>query len=46
MKKEIIKKYIKHFGTIPPVPRFQIMKSLVKMKENGTYDKSRKHFFR
>ena len=46
MKKEIIKKYIKYFGMNAPVPRFKIMKSVVEMKENGTYDKSRNYHLR
>ena len=46
MKKEIIKKYIKYFGMSEPVPRFKIMKSLVEMKENGTYEKSRNYYLR
>ena len=40
MKKEIIKKYIKYFGMNLAIFRFEIMKSLVEMKENGTYEKS------
>ena len=46
MKKEIIRKYIKYFGINAPVPRFEIMKSLVEMKENGTYEKSRNYHLR
>lgn len=46
MKKEIIKKYIKYFGMKAPVPRYKIMKSLVEMKENGTYEKSRNYHLR
>ena len=46
MKKEIIKKYIKYFGMNAPVPCFKIMKSLVEMKENGTYEKSRNYHLR
>ena len=40
MKKEIIKKYIKYFGKTALIPRFQITKALVEMKEYGTYEKS------
>jgi len=46
MKKEIIKKYIKYFGMNAPVPCFKIMKLLVEMKENGTYQKSRNYHLR
>ena len=46
MKKEIIRKYIKYFGINAPVPRFEIMKSLVEMKEYGTYEKSRNYYLK
>lgn len=46
MKKEIIKKYIKYFGKTALIPRFQIMKALVEMKEYGTYEKSRNYCLR
>ena len=46
MKKEIIKKYIKYFGMSAPVPCFLIMKSLIEMKENETYEKSRNFYLR
>ena len=46
MKKEIIRKYVKYFGINAPVPRFEIMKSLVEMKEYGTYEKSRNYYLK
>ena len=46
MKKEVISKYIKYFGMDAPVPPFETMKSLVEMKENGTYEKSRNYHLR
>ena len=40
MKKEIIRKYVKYLGMNTRVLRFEIMKSLVELKEKGIYEKS------
>ena len=42
MEKELLKKYIYYFGNKPPFPPKQIMESLVRMKDNGTFDKKLK----
>ena len=39
MEKELLKKYIYYFGNKPPFPPKQIMESLVRMKDDGTFDK-------
>ena len=46
MKKEIIRKYVKYFGMNTRVLRFEIMKSLVEMKEKGIYEKSLNYHLR
>ena len=42
MEKELLKSYIYYFGNKPPFPPKQIMESLVRMKDNGTFDKKLK----
>ena len=42
MEKELLKKYIYYFGNKPPFPPKHIMKSLVRMKDDGTFDKKLK----
>ena len=42
MEKELLKKYIYYFGNKPPFPPKQIMESLVRMKDDGTFDKKLK----
>ena len=39
MEKELIEKYIYYFGNKPPFPPKHIMESLVRMKDDGTFDK-------
>tara|TARA_B100000963_G_C22409703_1_gene572693 strand:+ start:544 stop:774 length:231 start_codon:yes stop_codon:yes gene_type:complete len=39
MEKELFKKYIYYFGNKPPFPPKHIMESLVRMKDDGTFDK-------
>ena len=42
MKEELLKKYIYYFGDKPPFPPKHIMESLVRMKDDGTFDKKLK----
>ena len=42
MEKELFEKYIYYFGNKPPFPPKQIMESLVRMKDDGTFDKKLK----
>ena len=42
MEKELIKKYTYYFGNKPPFPPKHIMESLVRMKDDGTFDKKLK----
>ena len=42
MTEELLKKYIHYFGDKPPFPPKHIMESLVKMKDDGTFDKKLK----
>ena len=42
MKEELLKKYIYYFGDKPPFPPQHIMVSLVRMKDDGTFDKKLK----
>ena len=42
MTEELFKKYIHYFGDKPPFPPKHIMESLVRMKEDGTFDKKLK----
>ena len=42
MKEELLKKYIHYFGDKPPFPSKHIMESLVRMKDDGTFDKKLK----
>ena len=42
MEKELLKKYIYYFGNKPPFPPKQIMESLVRMQDDGTFDKKLK----
>ena len=37
--KDLFKRYLKLFGDKPPFPPEHIMKTLVKMKEDGTFEK-------
>ncbi len=37
MTKNLLDRYIKYFGDIPPFPPEHIMETLVEMKEDGTY---------
>ena len=39
MTEELLKKYIYYFGDKPPFPPKHIMESLVRMKDDGTFDK-------
>ena len=36
---DLFKRYLKLFGNEPPFPPEHIMKTLVKMKEDGTFEK-------
>jgi len=38
MTEELFKKYIHYFGDKPPFPPKHIMESLVRMKDDGTFD--------
>ena len=38
MTEELLKKYIYYFGDKPPLPPKHIMESLVRMKDDGTFD--------
>ena len=38
MTEELLKKYIHYFGDKPPFPTKHIMESLVRMKDDGTFD--------
>ena len=38
MTEELLKKYIHYFGDKPPFPPKHIMESLVRMKDDGTFD--------
>ena len=38
MTEELLKKYIHYFGDTPPFPPKHIMESLVRMKDDGTFD--------
>jgi len=38
MTDELLKKYIHYFGDKPPFPPKHIMESLVRMKDDGTFD--------
>jgi len=40
MDEDLVKKYINFFGDNPPFPPEHIMQSLVKMKEEGTFEKN------
>ena len=42
MTEELFKKYIHYFGDKPPFPPKHIMESLVRMKDDGTFDKKLK----
>ena len=42
MKDELFNKYIFYFGDKPPFPPKHIMESLVRMKDDGTFDKKLK----
>ena len=42
MTKELFEKYIHYFGDKPPFPPKYIMESLVRMKDDGTFDKKLK----
>ena len=42
MTEELLKKYIYYFGNKPPFPPKHIMESLVRMKDDGTFDKKLK----
>ena len=42
MTEELLKKYIHYFGDKPPFPPKHIMESLVRMKDDGTFDKKLK----
>ena len=44
MKDELLKKYKLLFGEDAPIPPEHIMKSLVEMKEKGTFEKDVKAF--
>ena len=39
MAEKLLKKYIHYFGDKPPFPPKHIMESLVRMKDDGTFDK-------
>ena len=38
MTEELLKKFIHYFGDNPPFPPKHIMESLVRMKDDGTFD--------
>ena len=38
MNKELLKKYINYFGDKPPFPPKHIMESLVRIKDDGTFE--------
>ena len=38
MTEDLFKKYIHYFGDTPPLPPKHIMESLVRMKDDGTFD--------
>jgi len=38
MTEELLKKYIHYFGDKPPFPPKHIMESLVRMKDDGTFN--------
>ncbi len=42
MTEELFKKYIHYFGDKPPFPTKHIMESLVRMKDDGTFDEKLK----
>ena len=42
MTEELFEKYIHYFGDKPPFPPKHIMESLVRMKDDGTFDKKLK----
>ena len=42
MTEELLKKYIHYFGDKSPFPPKHIMESLVRMKDDGTFDKKLK----
>ena len=42
MTEELFKKYIYYFGDKPPFPPKHIMESLVRMKDDGTFDEKLK----
>ena len=42
MTEELLKKYIHYFGDKPPFPPKHIMESLVRMKDDGTFDEKLK----
>ena len=42
MTEELLEKYIHYFGDKPPFPPKHIMESLVRMKDDGTFDKKLK----
>ena len=42
MTEELLKRYIYYFGDNPPFPPKHIMESLVRMKDNGTFDEKLK----
>ena len=42
MAEKLLKKYIHYFGDKPPFPPKHIMEPLVRMKDNGTFDKKLK----
>ena len=44
MNDELLKKYQLLFGEDAPIPPEHIMKSLVEMRENGTFEKKMKAF--
>ena len=45
MTEELFKKYIHYFGDKPPFPPKHIMESLVRMKDDGTFDEKLKAFY-
>ena len=42
MTEKLFKKYIHYFGDKPPFPPKHIMESLVRMKDDGTFDEKLK----
>ena len=42
MTNELLKKYIYYFGDKPPFPPKHIMETLVRMKDDGTFDEKLK----